>query len=469
MLTSLTSFSISLALATVSYAQRSQAVQVPGDFATIQQAIDASSSGTFIEVGPGRYIENLTIIDKSLAICGAGLTVTKIQAADPSQPVINIQSTTGSGSRFEDFEIRGGTFGIKARNADGLDLDRLRVRFNSIDGVSLEDCSFFSLEETRIFDNGRYGVHQVGGVQGFISDVRAFRNQSGFVVEGVDGPIVQSCLVFDNDACGIDISSSPGAITRSNSCFRNSIGYSLSTSSDVEMTRNTIIDNMIGHQFVASSGTARGNIVNDNIGDGIVGDADSTVLFRGNVVRDNGGDGFDWQGSDSVFLGNISRNNGGLGFSVEGDNNTFQLNFARRNAIGFGIWGSSIECIDNKASQNQGTGFFISQGQGNLLRGNTAESNQGVGFHLDAQVGATLFSNSAVRNSEDGLFLASSSSNNAVNNGGVNLNGGFGIVDEGVGNTFFRVLCGRRERGNLAGDSSPAGLCDLDADGNFAN
>ncbi len=41
---------------------------MPGDFATIQSAIDASPSGTDIRVGPGRYVENLVIANKAITL-----------------------------------------------------------------------------------------------------------------------------------------------------------------------------------------------------------------------------------------------------------------------------------------------------------------------------------------------------------------------------------------------------------------
>ncbi|WP_418319654.1 right-handed parallel beta-helix repeat-containing protein [Piscinibacter sakaiensis] len=61
------SLSVLLGLS-VSIAASARDVHVPGDFATIQGAIDASPSGSEIRVGPGRYVENLVILNKAITI-----------------------------------------------------------------------------------------------------------------------------------------------------------------------------------------------------------------------------------------------------------------------------------------------------------------------------------------------------------------------------------------------------------------
>jgi VCBS repeat-containing protein len=65
-------------------------INVPGDYATIQAAINAASSGDIINILAGTYVENI-VVDKPLTIMGAGQGNTIIQPA-----VSNANPCTGS-------------------------------------------------------------------------------------------------------------------------------------------------------------------------------------------------------------------------------------------------------------------------------------------------------------------------------------------------------------------------------------
>ena len=45
-------------------------IQVPADYPTIQQAIDAASTGDTVLVSPGTYVENLDFLGKSVTVKG---------------------------------------------------------------------------------------------------------------------------------------------------------------------------------------------------------------------------------------------------------------------------------------------------------------------------------------------------------------------------------------------------------------
>ena len=425
-------FIAGIASATISSAQT---VLVPEDFATIQIAIDNSSPGSVIQVGPGIRLVNL-VVDKAVTIIGTDQTLSKLRPLTSAEPVISIQSDSVT---LENLVVERGSVGIMASDSDQVSLVGLRVRDHSGVGVSFENCDFINVNGSRSFNNAGIGFLQVGGLQSNFTDVRAFRNQSGIVIESATEPNLTRCAVNINAENGIEISSSAGATLMTNSCFGNNlIGLSVSDSTDVETVGNFLGSNMIGYDLLATSGNVSRNRIIENSSDGMRSRGSSNITFARNSIIDNGGNGIDWQGSNSSFSENVVRNNGEFGFSVEGDNNTFEENFSRDNAIGYGIWGDSNFLRANKASQNQGEGFFVSQGQNNLLSNNGAESNEGLGFHLDAQVGTMVSSTSTVRNGEDGLFLDPSSSNIMVDSGFAGLNGGFGLVDQGVSNTFYQ-------------------------------
>ncbi len=56
-------------------------INVPGDYATIQAAIDAAVSGDVIVVAAGTYTEDNVLINKGLTVQGAGVGSSVIDAS----------------------------------------------------------------------------------------------------------------------------------------------------------------------------------------------------------------------------------------------------------------------------------------------------------------------------------------------------------------------------------------------------
>ncbi len=72
-------------------------IHVPGDYHTIQEAIDASVNGDTVLVAPGTYVENINFNGKAIIVKGSGgADVTVIDGGNPSNPdfgsVVTFQS-----------------------------------------------------------------------------------------------------------------------------------------------------------------------------------------------------------------------------------------------------------------------------------------------------------------------------------------------------------------------------------------
>ena len=84
---------------------------VLGQYKTIQQAVNASTSGDVIRVAPGTYTENV-VVSKSLTIIAASGRPT-VTAATSSQAVITVAA---SDVRIEGLTITGGLNGVHISN-----------------------------------------------------------------------------------------------------------------------------------------------------------------------------------------------------------------------------------------------------------------------------------------------------------------------------------------------------------------
>jgi hypothetical protein len=128
-----------------------QAISVPGDFASIQDAIEAAPDGATIMVSPGVYRERIDLRDRTLHLWGVGgAGSTSLVGDGVSGPVASVR---GGSVQFDGITFQGGR-GESGRGASVLDG---AVRFTScrfIDNrggasasnarVRFEDCRFES-------------------------------------------------------------------------------------------------------------------------------------------------------------------------------------------------------------------------------------------------------------------------------------------------------------------------------------
>lgn len=237
---------------------------VPGDFATIQAAVVAASTGDVIEVGPGTYVENIDFLSKSIAlrstmgpgvttIDGSGLTA----GADRGSTVI-LNEGSGNDPVLEGFTITGGsgTNGVEESLGGGI--------YCTIGGGTVRNC--------RVTQNvGQDG----GGMTGW--------NVSGAIV-------LENCEFVANESTnngGGLFTFGAGTLTMSDCTFASHTsdlgGGALVSMAEVTLTRCDFTDNVINPPFAYAGGLSLGPISVPTYGFEI----DSAILtdceFRGNT------------------------------------------------------------------------------------------------------------------------------------------------------------------------------------------
>lgn len=168
-------------------------VNVPGDVALIQTAIDAVCSGGEIIIGPGTYNEAINTNGKAIYIhSSAGAATTILDGTALGVPVITVDSGEGLGTIIEGFTITNGS----AANGGGM--------YISASSPTVNSCVFDS--NTATDDGG--GVYNLGGSPAF--DLCDFDNNVA------------------TDGRGAGVASDGGSVTISNSNFNgnNALGAS---------------------------------------------------------------------------------------------------------------------------------------------------------------------------------------------------------------------------------------------------
>jgi len=187
-------------------------IDVPGDYPSIQSAIDAAVPGNTIHVAAGTYNENITL-KNGVEVLGAGHLVTTIKGTGSGSVVM--ASNVGSATKLEGFTITNGS----AIYGGGM--------YNDSSSPTVTDC-IFSGNSATIYGGGMLN----NSSSPTVTDCTFSGNSTicgGGMYNDSSSPTVKNCIFSDNSAthaCGgmYNFSSSP---TVTNCTFSgNSAPYS---------------------------------------------------------------------------------------------------------------------------------------------------------------------------------------------------------------------------------------------------
>jgi len=196
-------------------------IEVPGDYPTIQEAIDAASDGDTIVVAAGVYEENV-VIDKSLTLQGAQAGVdardrsadeTIIQPDDPEDDTaIEIVSDAGRVVVIDGLTVRNARHGIAApepvmaehitiRNVRALNCARFGITAAHTTEATIENC---------YVEEAEYGIN-AGALTPFLPTVATLRHNeitnTEFGISGyLEDSLIEGNLVRDFADGGVGIS-----------------------------------------------------------------------------------------------------------------------------------------------------------------------------------------------------------------------------------------------------------------------
>lgn len=123
----------------------------PGNYSTIQEAIDASNHGDTIYVYSGMYYENI-VVDKGITLHGEEKNTTVIDGAGYG----DIISIFADHVVVRGFTIANGHFGILIRNASYHRIEGNNIS-NNLRGISLQGCRSVLITNNTFYYN-QYGI-----------------------------------------------------------------------------------------------------------------------------------------------------------------------------------------------------------------------------------------------------------------------------------------------------------------------
>ena len=398
----------------------------PGNYTTIQGAINASFPGDTIFVYKGNYDERI-IIDESLSLVGENRNTTIIDGRGSGFVV---------GVRADWVNVTGFT----VTNSDPLDggivlssVQNCYVADNNISGNGMSGGVYLSRSEYNIIANNVVTLNDGGGVKLRLSNYNIIvqntvssNDHSGLKLIDSEGNMIGNNLVSSNQGAGIYLEESNESFIENNTIVGNGWhGIYVHKSHNITVNDNDFSSNYSSDINLSGSGysTVTRNAMTKN-GILLIGykiNYDTHTIDTTNTV--NGKPVYYWKnisggtvpsGAGQVILANCTD------VVVEGQNVSdtsvgIQLGYSSRNLI-----------TNNTAYSNIGTGIYLLYSNDNEIVGNIILNNDN-GIVLSESGSNTIHNNTVSSNMNNGIWVRFSDGNNITHNN-ISMNTDTGIV-----------------------------------------
>ncbi len=392
---------------------------VPGQYATVQAAIDAAKSGDTVRVGRGTFREKLTF-KAGIRLVGDDRSTTTISVAGngPCLYVLNCASGMVSGLTFEHTATnpKDEIHYIVWLRGSKVQMRDCRVRNSGSTGISCEDADKSLVENCEIVGAHAFGLRAMGAGT---------------------APVFRGNHVSGSAWSGVCFSNGAGGLAENNTCEDGAgVGFSiLGAGTAPAINGNTARRNKLsGFSYEkGASGRASGNTVAENTEAGFrVADDGTAPVLSENEAKGNGLSGFNvLDGAGGVIDSNTSDGNVGSGVLVMKS-------------------GSNPVVKNNRLTGNKGSGMYFRDGAAGLAESNTISGNTESGIFVNGkgtaptlrenQIQGNGFDGITVREGAAGLIEGNICENNTLH--------GIGVYDPGTAPTLSGNRCENNTKGN---------------------
>ncbi|MBE3137480.1 MAG: right-handed parallel beta-helix repeat-containing protein [Thermoplasmata archaeon] len=306
----------------------------PGNYSTIQDAVDASSDGdtVFVYDDSSPYYENI-VINKKINLIGEDKYTTIIKRFEQNFviAIITVDLVTVSG------------FTITSSKQDNYTGIQICSSFHTISGNIFERnemgiVMFTSCYSTKIynniFQNNTIGIDIKGSSFNDIFNNSFLSNWIGIVVrEGIGNTIANN--TFIKREVGIHLGGNSNKII-DNVILSQQWGIEISNCSDNEIRSNNFSLNYYGIviESNADNNTIQDNFLNHNLRNiKILSDCDYNLLEK-NTILNSSHYGMQVSGSYNEIQCNLIKDNYNVGIEISGSNNNISYNTIENNIKG---------------------------------------------------------------------------------------------------------------------------------------
>jgi parallel beta-helix repeat protein len=465
----------------------------PGNFSTIQEAINAANNGDTVFVYSGTYYEKVNV-DKTINLTGENRDTTMIDSGGDtvkiSEDWVNItgftikhppapQGNAGlrvdsnynniSGNKVNDLYI-----GIHLRNSRGNNIINNEMSKTGIyiTGNHVEHWNTHNIDTSNTVDGKTvyYWKNQIGGIIPIDAGQVILANCTNVIVTKQD---------IHSGSCGIELGFSSNNEVTGNIISSTALdGITLYYSNMNLLTNNTISESHVKSGIYVESSNMNditNNTVFSHWRSGIYVNVSSYNKIVDNQISDTNNAIFLHNSEENLIIGNTATLAGFNGIHVYySSNNTIENNTCNLNDFaGISIRYSHYNIMNNNTcNSNWRYGVELSYSEENIIRGNTLLDNaNGIrlhtysnnnnilnnkisgsswsGIHLEPSAFNNIVNNNITSSAENGIDFEMSSSNNIMNNN---------ITSNGENGIYFIDSIHNKIVGNNISDNTEDGI-----------
>jgi len=232
-----------------------------GDFATLDEAIEAAPPNSIIVLGEGQFdLSESHLIEKSLTIQGAGSNLTTISKSSGGSPIIlfkgeklivrgisikragefasDIMTINGGEADFEDCNISGGA------TSEDKTIQGVGLVIRGSSNVTMKNCI--------IENNAGFGIVVTDNAKLTVDQIKSVNNQIGIVFAKNSIGDVQNSIFSDNIDYGIFVIGLVQVNIEGNTIVKNGTG---GIYFELEAANGEVRDNKLAENDLGDSGT----------------------------------------------------------------------------------------------------------------------------------------------------------------------------------------------------------------------